>query len=74
MSEISKRGWRTEGAGARKSLPYCTVDSGLFSDPIFPIGQKTEQVRTGQVNPDRPLVGSSVDHLRGIFRGESLKG
>ena len=46
---------------------------------IFPCnhfdGQRTEQVRTGQVNPDRPLVGGPFrGHLCGRFRGGSLKG
>ena len=32
-------------------------------------GQRTEQVKTGQVNPDRPLVGPSVDAFVGCFVG-----
>ena len=32
-------------------------------------GQRTEQVKTGQVNPDRPLVGPSVDTFVGGFMG-----
>ena len=32
-------------------------------------GQRTEQVKTGQVNPDRPLVGPSVDTFVGCFVG-----
>ena len=32
-------------------------------------GQRTEQVKTGQVNPDRPLVGPSVDTFVGSFVG-----
>ena len=36
-------------------------------------GQRTEQVKTGQVNPDRPLVGlpwtSSWDVLWGVLEG-----
>ena len=33
------------------------------------VGQRTEQVKTGQVNPDRPLVGPSVDTFVGCFVG-----
>ena len=36
-------------------------------------GERTEQVKTGQVNPDRPLVGPSVDAFVGVC-GESSKG
>ena len=32
-------------------------------------GQRTEQVKTGQVNPDHPLVGPSVDTFVGCFVG-----
>ena len=32
-SEVSKRGWRTEGVGPRN--PSHTMDSGLFSAPFF---------------------------------------
>ena len=32
-------------------------------------GQRTEQVKTGQVNSDRPLVGPSVDTFVGCFVG-----
>ena len=32
-------------------------------------GQRTEQVKTGQVNPDRPLVGPSVGTFVGCFMG-----
>ena len=35
----------------------------------FSDGQRTEQVKTGQVNPDRPLVGPSVDTFVGCFVG-----
>ena len=31
--------------------------------------QRTEQVKTGQVNPDRPLVGPSVDTFVACFVG-----
>ena len=40
------------------------------AEPRDQNGQRTEQVKTGQVNPDRPLVGPSVD----TFVGESSKG
>ena len=32
-------------------------------------GQRTEQVKTEQENPDRPLVGPSVDTFVGCFVG-----
>ena len=34
-------------------------------------GQRTEQVKTGQLNPDRPLVGPSVDTFVGCFVGSA---
>ena len=34
LSEVSKRGWRTHGVGARRSF-LCPTDSGLFSAPYF---------------------------------------
>ena len=37
--------------------------------PVNINGQRTEQVKTGQVNPDRPLVGPSVDTFVGCFVG-----
>ena len=40
------------GILAEHLLAECIHDS---------VGQRTEQVKTGQVNPDRPLVGPSVD-------------
>ena len=40
----------------------------LESTSVF-VGQRTEQVKTGQVNPDRPLVGPSVDTFVGCFVG-----
>ena len=39
----------------------------FFQRKLF--GQRTEQVKTGQVNPDRPLVGPSVDTFMGCFVG-----
>ena len=41
--------------------------TGLTIRSIY--GQRTEQVKTGQVNPDRPLVGPSVDTFVGCFVG-----
>ena len=38
------------------------------------IGQRTEQVKTGQLNPDRPLVGPSVDTFVGSPRRAEKQG
>ena len=59
---------QTWGFGRKHDPKIQTVSSRKFD------GQRTEQVKTGQVNPDRPLVGPSVDTFVGCFRGESLKG
>ena len=48
---------------AHLGLCWVRVASKPFS------GQRTEQVKTGQVNPDRPLVGPSVDTFVGGFVG-----
>ena len=42
--------------------------SGMFLVGSVKNGQ-TEQVKTGQVNPDRPLVGPCVDTFMGCFVG-----
>ena len=49
------------------------VPNGVFQTVFFRFGQRTEQVKTGQVNPDRPLVGlpwtSSWDVSWGVLEG-----
>ena len=43
--------------------------SPLADFTLSPNTRRTEQVKTGQVNPDRPLVGPSVNTFAGAFVG-----
>ena len=57
------------------SARFWAIIHGFFSQRerrihrITLIGRQTEQVKTGQVNPDRPLVGPSVNTFVGRFVG-----
>ena len=54
-------------AGCRKyTVACCAIVDHLACDLG---GRRTEQVKTGQVNPDRPLVGPSVNTFVGRFVG-----
>ena len=73
---VVAKGYEAEGKHQRPLSPWNKGLTSLFKEvrvfkelPEPAYGERTEQVKTGQVNPDRPLVGPSVDTFVGCFVG-----